>query len=86
MLVAFIILGALLGGVVGMGVGAAFPTPGCDVDPMCGLQQAANAMTGGVVGLLVGAVLGPIAGLLLIERRDRKRQQESGGAPDSPEP
>jgi hypothetical protein len=79
MVVAFILLGALLGGVLGMAVGAALPTPGCDVDPMCGLQQAGNAITGGFLGLLVGAVLGPIVGSPLMKRRDRKGQQESGG-------
>jgi hypothetical protein len=64
----FVILGALLGGVVGFGVGAALG-PGPDRGAMYGLDQFVSGLGGGFLGLLIGATLGGIVGSVLKSRR-----------------
>jgi hypothetical protein len=81
-IVAYVILGAAVGGLVGLSVGAALPTSGGEP----GLSQAAHAMAGGGLGLLVGAALGGPLGWMAKTRRDRRRSDETEGAARSPKP
>jgi hypothetical protein len=81
-IVAYVILGAVVGGLVGLSVGAALPTSGGEP----GLSQAAHAMAGGGLGLLVGAALGGPLGWMAKTRRDRRRSDETEGAARSPKP
>lgn len=64
------VVGALLGGVVGLLIGVA-SAPGAEAGGMYELGQAANGMVGGAIGLLIGAVLGSTGAWLTARRSGR---------------
>jgi hypothetical protein len=69
LIAAFVILGALLGGVVGFEVGVAVGLPGPETRAMYGVEQFVSGLQSGFLGLLIGATLGGAVGLVLKSRR-----------------
>jgi hypothetical protein len=70
LIAAFVILGALLGGVVGFELGvAAVGLPGPETRAMHGLDQFVSGLYGGFLGLIIGATLGGAVGSVLRSRR-----------------
>ena len=67
-----LLLGAAMGGIVGLGIGAALG-PGPEAGGEYGLLQAASAFVGGAWGLFVGAIVGGFSGWATWVRRGRDR-------------
>lgn len=70
--VGLLLLGAFVGGLVGLGIGAALG-PGPEAGGEYGLVQAASAFVGAAWGLFLGAIVGGFSGWTIWVRRRRDR-------------
>ena len=74
----FILVGAILGPVVGFGVGVALSP---DTGGMHELGQVASGVVGGSLGLLIGPILGGAFGWALKTWREREQQRTPSSLP-----